>query len=71
MASWNRLLGGLVLVTNKMKKKEIDGDLLAVLLLVLYFGYETDKNYYQQIDANMDFAAAFFKEKFGVDLHFE
>lgn len=71
MASWNRLLGGLVRVTNKMKKKEIDGDLLAVLLLVLYFGYETDKNYYQQIDANMDFAAAFFKEKFGVDLHFE
>lgn len=63
-AAWHRLLGGIAQVTHKMDESEIKGELLDVLLNVLYLNYDLKKPYIEQIERNMVIAKDIFRIKF-------
>lgn len=67
---WNRLMGGLTMVTYKMKKDEIKGPLLDILLFAMYFGYDTSKPYIEQVERHMAALTDIFKREFHKVLKF-
>lgn len=70
-AVWYRLLTGLAQETHKMDKGNISGQLLSLLLYVLYLNYDVDKSYIEQVERNMDIAKAEFKRMFHKELRFD
>lgn len=64
-AAWHRLLSGLARVTHRMDKSKIEGELLNILLSLLYLNYDLDKPYIAQVERNMEIA----KELFRVNYH--
>lgn len=69
--AWNRLIGGLTMVTCEMGCDEIKGRLLEVLLSALYFDYDTDKPYIEQVEQHMVTLIEVFKKEFHKTLKFE
>ena len=69
--AWNRLIGGLTMVTHKMSKDKINGRLLDVLLAALYFSYDTNKPYIKQVEQHMAMLPGVFKNEFGKVLKFD
>jgi len=69
--AWVRLIGGVVMVTYKMKKEEIDGPILDALLNALYLGYDTNIPYIEQVEAHMEHLKVFFKKMLHKDISFD
>ena len=69
--AWNRLIGGLTMVTHKMNRDKINGRLLDVLLAALYFSYDTNKPYIEQVEQHMAMLPGAFKNEFGKVLKFD
>lgn len=63
-AAWHRLLGGISQVTHKMDESKIKGELLDILLNVLYLNYDLKKPYIEQVERNMVIAKDVFRIKF-------
>lgn len=59
--SWNRLVSGIAKITHRMKPDELKGGLLEVLLTAMYFGYNTDVPFIEQVEKHMSALKAFFK----------
>lgn len=68
---WNRLIGGLAMITHEMNRDEIKGRLLNVLLAALYFDYDTSKPYIEQVEQHMAMLTDVFKTEFGKTLKFD
>ena len=69
-AMWYELLSGIAAITCKMDRKAIKGELLGELLFILYFNYDPQKPYNEQVKLNMDFAKKMFQEKFHKKIKF-
>ena len=69
--AWNRLIGGVAMVTYMMKREEIKGRILEVLLSALYFDYDTDKPYIEQVERHMTVLTDVFKKEFNKTLNFD
>lgn len=69
--AWNRLMGGVTIVTHEMRNDEIKGRLLDVLLLSLYLDYDTSKPYIEQVEQHMSILTDVFKREFHKTLKFE
>ena len=63
--------GGLTMVTHKMNRDKINGRLLDVLLAALYFSYNTNKPYIEQVEQHMAMLPGVFKNEFGKVLKFD
>lgn len=63
--------GGLTMVTHKMNRDKINGRLLDVLLAALYFSYDTNKPYIEQVEQHMAMLPGAFKNEFGKVLKFD
>lgn len=69
--AWNRLIGGLTMVTHEMGKDEIKGRILEVLLSALYSDYDTREPYIEQVERHMVALTDIFKREFHKTLKFE
>lgn len=69
--AWNRLIGGLSMVTHKMKKEKISGRFLDLLLLAMYIGYDTQEPYIEQVEQHMIALKSVFKDEFHKTLDFD
>lgn len=69
--AWNRLIGGLIAVTQKMNQEQITGRFLDVLLSALYIDYDTSKPYIEQVERHMDMLPDVFKQEFHKTLTFD
>lgn len=62
--AWNRLIGGIVAQTHKMRRDKIQGRLLEILLSALYFDYDTGRPYIEQVEEHMVVLVEIFKKEF-------
>lgn len=69
--AWDRLIGGIIMVTHEMDKDKIQGTLLEVLLSVLYLDYDTSMPYIEQVERHMVTLTEIFKKEFHKTLKFE
>lgn len=70
-AAWNRLIGGVTMVTFKMKKEKINGRLLDALISALYLDYNTSIPYIEQVESHMRRLKVFFKQVFNKNINFD
>ena len=70
-AAWNRLIGGVTMVTFKMKKEKINGRLLDALLGTLYLDYDTSIPYIEQVESHMGRLKVFFKKELNKSINFD
>lgn len=68
--AWDRLITGVSMATYRMAKGEIKGQVLDVLLLALYFGYDTRLPYIEQVEAHMVALKRVFKQDFSKTITF-
>lgn len=69
--AWGRLTTGISTVTCKMDKSEIKGRLLDILLIALYYGYDTKFPYIEQVEAYMAALKEVFKREFNKTISFD
>lgn len=69
-AAWNRLVGGITMVTFRMKKEQIDGPLLDALLGALYLDYDTNISYIEQVESHMERLKVVFKQMLNKNINF-
>lgn len=68
---WDRLLFGLSAVTHRMKKEDINGKLLNILLIALYVGYDTNYPFIDQVRLHMEKMKKFFTSEFHKKVKFD
>ena len=68
--AWNRLIGGLSMVTKDIAPDKIKGRILDVILPALYLDYRTDKPYIEQVEQHMILLKDVFKHEFHKNLTF-
>jgi len=69
--AWNRFIGGITMVTFKMKKEKIDGPLLDTLLGALYLDYDTSISYIEQVESHMERLKVVFKQTLHKNINFD
>lgn len=69
--AWNRLIGGVSMVTSTMKKEEIKGPLLDAMLRALYLDYDINVPYIEQVESHMKRLKAFFKQTLHKNINFD
>lgn len=70
-SAWNRLIGGVTMVTFKMDKEKIKGPLLDALLGALYLDYDTSVSYIEQVESHMEQLKVFFKQVLHKNINFD
>lgn len=68
---WNKLLHGLSMVTYKMKKEDIQGKLLNVLLIAMYVGYDTNYSFIDQVRLHKEKVKKIFSSEFHKKVKFD
>lgn len=68
---WSRLLLGLSEVTHGMKKEDIRGELLNILLIALYVGYDTNYPFIDQVKLHMEKMKKIFASEFHKKVKFD
>ena len=69
-AAWHTLFTGICAVTHKMGKKEIQGHILDAMLGALYFNYDLNRPYNEQVEDNKNAVRAVFKRELNKILEF-
>ena len=69
--AWNRLIGGLSMITKDIAPDKIKGRILDVILPALYLDYRTDKPYIEQVEQHMILLKDVFKHEFHKNLTFD
>lgn len=68
--AWNKMLMGLAKAMCKIKEKDISDELMQFLFTMLYFGYDTEKPYQDQVEERMPMVKRILKCEFDIKVDF-
>ena len=70
-AAWNKLFTGISALTAKMAVKNVTDEMQAVMAHVLYFNYDTSRDFYEQIEENKEIAKKTFWDEFHRKINYD
>lgn len=70
-SAWFRMLSGVVQVTCRMDREQIDPTMCLILLNYMYLSYDINKRYEDEVEINIEKLKKLFKEYYNIDLRFD
>ena len=69
-AAWNGLFGGIAAVTSRMAEKNISEEMRVAMVFALYFHYDLDRTFIEQVEENKTMIQTVFHNQFHKTIRF-